>query len=139
MAAGASLIGGGVGAGAAKKTAKANEKVLRFTTKRQIQQLGRQREDVLGRQRAGFAAGGVRVGRGTSRLLEVRTREEFARSEEAIAFLYRQQQRGAQAQTQGVQTASILGGFGGAASAGLDFFAATGGGSGKKNGKNGKD
>jgi hypothetical protein len=106
------------GFGAQSKANKRQKKLARV----QVAQLTRaEREEqrlsaiqeaaTIGQQRTGYAASGVRVGRGTARLLEEETREEFARSRTLAGLSYSAEKTAAWygGQTSGVNYASGLG------------------------------
>ena len=107
--AGAGIAGGIFAKKKADKAKRLRKRLLKRSVVEESFQLEKTIEQILGSQRAGFAAGGVTVGAGTPGVIRGETEEAARRARESLAFSYVYERKGVGTQTPGV--ASYFGGL----------------------------
>lgn len=75
-----SLVGASKASKAAKKAAKAQKQLIRIEADQQMRTLYKQRLEMLGTQKTGYAAAGVDVSRGTPALVEDVTNQSYTQA-----------------------------------------------------------
>jgi len=112
--AGAGIAGGIFAKKKADKAKRLRKRLLARSVVEESFQLEKTIEQILGAQRAGFAAAGVEVGKGTARAVRAETQESARRARESLAFSYVYERKGAG--TAGPGVASYFGGLASVAS-----------------------
>jgi hypothetical protein len=117
-----SLVGGISGAKAAKKAAKAQQQLIQLESREQMVAMYKEAQQLLGVQRAGYAAAGVDVNVGSAKVIQDETKRNLTRANYYEAMKTQYLMKGAKDAGKAASSGYLTQGISGAASAAGDAY-----------------